>query len=126
MTHNPTELVEKAKISKPRKRRIFNQEIEAICAVLKVHEPCKYIYKEVGLVWLLLYPTNNWARNPTKILAEKGITSLIRTDIEIRWVPQSGASTRAIGGSRPMACWRGDRGDCRVIDGGIEPSGVWR
>ncbi|OED39807.1 hypothetical protein AB833_14035 [Chromatiales bacterium (ex Bugula neritina AB1)] len=57
MTHNPTELVEKPKNSKPRKRRISNQEIEAICAELKVNLPCKYVYQEVGLVWLLAIET---------------------------------------------------------------------
>ena len=41
MSHDPTELVDKPKNSKPRKRRISAEEIEAISIELKVHEPCK-------------------------------------------------------------------------------------
>ncbi len=53
MTHNPTELVEKPKNGKPRKRRICDSEIKAICDELKVDEPLRYKYQEVGLLFLL-------------------------------------------------------------------------
>ena len=53
MTHNPTELVEKPKNGPPRKRRVSEAEIQAICDELKVNEPLKYKYQEVGLLFLL-------------------------------------------------------------------------
>ena len=53
MAHNPTELVDKPKNSKPRKRRISAEEEEAMCAEFKVHQACKTKTQEVGLVWLL-------------------------------------------------------------------------
>lgn len=57
MTHNPTELVDKPKNSKPRKRRISPEEEAAICTELKVHEPCKTKTQEVGLIWLFAIET---------------------------------------------------------------------
>ena len=53
MSHNPTELVEKPKNGKPRKRRISEEEIHAICTELEVNEPYQYKYQEVGLLFLL-------------------------------------------------------------------------